>query len=162
VEPADQDLWADHDTALGLLTGEEGETEYTVVSGDISGRIAEQHNLTLPELAELNPGVNLHRLQVGQTLTVRGKEAPLLTVVCEGETRGTLAIPYATRRMVSPRMYAGKSFVGIPGSPGRQQVVYRARYENGVLVNREVVSRRTVSSPRHQLVVIGSKPRPRG
>lgn len=44
--------------------------DYTVVSGDVLGLIAERYDISLSRLQEANPGVAAETLQVGQTLTI--------------------------------------------------------------------------------------------
>lgn len=46
-------------------------THYTVQPGDTAGEIAQKYNLPYGKLKELNPGVNLNFIQVGQILKVQ-------------------------------------------------------------------------------------------
>lgn len=46
------------------------EVNYTVVQGDIVGRIAERHNVTVAELKEWNPKLDPDRIQIGQKLRI--------------------------------------------------------------------------------------------
>lgn len=46
------------------------EISYTVVQGDIVGRIAERHNVTVAELNEWNPKLDPDRIRIGQTLRI--------------------------------------------------------------------------------------------
>lgn len=45
--------------------------EHVLKAGDTAARIAKQYDLTLAQLAELNPGVDLARLRIGQKLRLR-------------------------------------------------------------------------------------------
>lgn len=46
------------------------EISYTVVQGDIVGRIAERHQITVSELLEWNPRLDPDRIRIGQTLRI--------------------------------------------------------------------------------------------
>ena len=44
--------------------------KYTIKEGEIGNKIAKNHNISLEELAKLNPDVNWKKLQPGKTLNV--------------------------------------------------------------------------------------------
>ncbi len=44
---------------------------YTVRSGDTFGRIAQRYNMSVSQLQRLNPGINIHRLSIGQKIRVK-------------------------------------------------------------------------------------------
>lgn len=162
VEPAEEKSWADVDTALAFLRGEEGDEigDYKVRNGDNSWSIAKKHGLEIGELIQLNPGVNLTRLKIGQVVHVKGKGEPVLTVVAEGTSTRTEPLPFGVEIRRSPKMYVGKREIIQFGKPGMQRVTYRIRTENGEVISREQVSRQVLKRSRTQAVVLGAKPRP--
>jgi LysM repeat protein len=163
VEEAQQDLWADVDTTVSLLKGEGGEEVKThqVASGETAWSISQGAGVSVADLARLNPGTDLDMLRAGQSLKVGGAAEPVLTVVSEGRIASVQATPYETIVRRNPLVYAGKRFLKQPGIPGSERVTYRVRYENGRVVEREVLRRDRVARPRAKVVVVGSKPRPR-
>jgi LysM repeat protein len=44
---------------------------YNVKSGDSFSRVAQKHNLTQGQLQNLNPGININRITVGQRLRIK-------------------------------------------------------------------------------------------
>lgn len=164
AEPAEQEAWADKETALGLLRGEEAAegNQHTVKRGETAVGIAEQYELTADELARLNPKVDIKHLRPGVKLEVSPADPPLLTVVTEGRSTETLPTPFTTVTKTSPKLYVGKRIVKRPGKPGKQRITYRVRCENGQVVHRDVMERTPLSPAREQVVVVGGKPRPRG
>jgi LysM repeat protein len=44
---------------------------YEVKSGDSFSRVAQKHNLTQGQLQNLNPGININRITVGQRLRIK-------------------------------------------------------------------------------------------
>jgi LysM repeat protein len=78
-----------------------GPVSYVVQAGDTLGRIAQRYNVSVEEIAAANNITNIHRLEVGQTLTipVGGATAPPATgetihVVQRGETLFRIALRY--------------------------------------------------------------------
>ena len=66
---------------------------YEVRKGDILGRIAKRHGVSLQELMAANPQVNPRRLRIGSTLTIPGKSlasVPVAGVIPPVETKSGL------------------------------------------------------------------------
>ena len=163
AEQADQELWADADTAKALLTGEGAEEgTHTVQSGDNVWSIARKYEITEAAFRRLNPGVNDRRLKVGQTVRVGDAAKPLITVVTEGQVTRTEAAPYETVVKHSPQMYAGKVLVKRAGKPGKVRLTLRERCENGQPVEKQVLARAVLAPSVAKVVVLGDKPRPKG
>lgn len=159
TEPAKRDLWTDRTNALTALTGKGGRGTHRVRSGESGWSIARAEEMSLQELKELNPGVNLERLQLGQELKVgQGGPAPL-TVVSTGTVTETAAIPFHESTTPRPLMWAGKRVVKQHGVPGRQRVTYRVTYENGKVTAKEPLERTQIQPPIEQIVAVGTKPR---
>lgn len=72
-------------TALPRTT----EVQYTIVSGDVLGIIAERYDVSLSGLLDANPGVSANSLQVGQEITI-----PPPTGAVSGDP--SLAVPVNT------------------------------------------------------------------
>lgn len=160
-EFAEEDVWSDRETARALLTGQNTgeERSHTVARGDNAWSICEKHELTIDELKQLNPELNVVRLRVGQKLLIGGLPEPLVTVLTEGEQSEVVATSFPTVRQASPQMFAGKELLKSPGKPGTQKVIYRVRCENGKVVHRDVVSRMPLTPARPRIVAIGTRPR---
>jgi LysM repeat protein len=161
VEPAEQDAWADAETATALLKGEGGEQKTVKVGvGDTAWSIAERSRASLAALERSNPGTDLQHLRAGQVLKLStDDEKPLLTVLAEAETTRTEVIAYGTEVHRNPKLYVGKTFVKQPGKPGRARVTRLLKYENGRVVEQQVVRRSVLAAPRSRVVVIGALPR---
>ncbi len=162
-EAAEQDLWADAETAVGLLTGEGSDDgSHTVLPGETAWKIARKYRLSEAEFRTLNAGADLRRLHAGQTLRVSEAAKPLVTVVTEGQTTRDVVLSYETVIHRSPAMYTGKRVLKQAGKPGRQHITEKVRFENGVPVARQVLSRTVLTHPQTKIVVLGGKPRPAG
>ena len=70
---------------------------HRILDGETARRIAARHGLSLAELEELNPGIDLDRLRAGRTIFV-GRGRRIRHRVREGETVGGLAERYGVRR----------------------------------------------------------------
>lgn len=163
VEPTSEDISADVETAVALLEGKDSDESgvHRVRSGQSAWTIAQSHELTLADLKRLNPAVNLNRLQIGQELVVSGAADPLVTVIAEGHRTVDELIGFDTELRSSPQMYLGKRLLLQPGKPGRAQVTYRLRCENGKISEKEELERKVIAEPQSKVVVLGLKSRPR-
>jgi|GEM_PF-664145 len=132
---------------------------YRVRSGDTADGIARGHSLSIRELWQLNPGVNLNRLNIGDTLNVRETAPPKaqLTVVVRDLSEREESTPPPTRRVSSPRMRSGKTIVLDQGAPGRRIVRVATIYENGRKVGSEVMDEEVLREPSPRVLAVGIK-----
>lgn len=114
----------DPQEALGLFTA-----QYTVRTGDIASSIARRHGISLPQLVQLNGGLNLNLIRPGQVLTVPWT-GPTLTAPA-----GTL--PAVEERRRTYRAAAGDTFNSIAQVHGLTRDELRA--ENPSLTRELVV-----------------------
>ncbi len=107
---------------------------YIVQKGDIAGRIAKQHGVTLSALKAANPGKDLNKLKIGQALVIPAKSAAKSTkvaaskaeagtyIVQKGDILGRIAKQHgvkvadlkAANGLTSDRINVGQKLV-IPG-----------------------------------------------
>lgn len=50
---------------------------YTVKDGDLVGRIAADHGISISDIKRLNPDMNVDRISIGQKIKVKGEMAPI-------------------------------------------------------------------------------------
>jgi len=72
-----------------------------VQKGDVLGRIAGKHGISLSELMAANPGVDPRRLRIGKILTIPGQEAPAPEPAVETKS-GLPETPARASRKPSP------------------------------------------------------------
>lgn len=111
-------------------------TTYRVRRGDTLSEIAERHGVSYPDLARWNGLSPPYRLQVGQTLSVRGdaETARIVYKVKRGNTLETIADVFAVRYrdimrwndLKSSRVYVGQELVIHPPRPVKVET-YRVR-----------------------------------
>ena len=98
-------------SATRLVSG-----SYEVRKGDILGRIAKRHGVSLQELMAANPQVNPRRLRIGSTLTIPGKSlasVPVAGVIPPVETKSGLP--------ETPTSLSKQSQASEPPAPGLYQ-----------------------------------------
>jgi len=167
-------IWTDIDAAVSELVGRPAAREsagrdrvHIVKSGDLASRIAQEYGLNLDQLRQLNPGINLDRLQIGDKLIVGSqtenaanqseeKQAhPKLTVVVRDAVTLTETIPYRTEIVSSVRMRPGKRVILSPGRPGLRRIKRALIYENGVKTGSEIVEETILRQPMPERVAVG-------
>lgn len=142
-----------------LTANTNGQTTYTVVSGDTFSDIANNNGMTMAELEALNPGVDIQMLMIGQELNVK-EEIPTLSVRTVDAVTYTEAIPYETQQVEDSSMYEGESKVIQAGVNGRQQVNANITYINGKESSRDITGTTTLSEPTEAIVAVGTKEKP--
>jgi LysM repeat protein len=135
---------------------------YTVKKGDIAASIAARHGISLEKLWTLNPGVNLHKLQVGDKIRVRTTKPgkPKLTVIVRDQFDRVETIPAPVRQISSAELYVGKSMELTPGRSGLRKIRVAAIYENGRKTGSEIISEEILRKPIPRKIAVGIKPRP--
>lgn len=142
-----------------LTANRNGETTYEVKKGDTFMAIAYANDMTMNELKELNPDVNINRLYIGQLLTVK-EEIPYLSVRTTEEVTYEEAIACPIEEVPDNSMYQGESRVIDPGVPGTARILADITYLNGKQQELTVLSSETLTEPTTKYVAVGTKVRP--
>lgn len=154
------------DQAVNFLFAETApvmkDSDYTVKQGDLAGSIAHRYGLNLNELAAINPGFDLDKLQIGDKLHVRAAEAqkPRITVVVRDVSDRIITIPAQLQRISSAALFVGKTFELSSGKPGQKRVKMATIYENGRKVSSEVMDEEIIREAIPHRVAVGIKPVP--
>ena len=150
----------DQEAMFSTLTANtNGETVYEVVKGDTFMAIAQRNNMTMQELQELNPDININRLYIGQLLTVK-EEIPFLSVQTTENVTYEEEIACPVEEVPDNSMYQGESRVLDAGVPGTASVEASVTYVNGKEIGRDILSTETITEPTVRVVAVGTKERP--
>jgi len=133
---------------------------YEIKKGDIAGAVAERHGIKLAELWAMNPGVNLHKLQIGDVIKIKSapQSKPRLTVVVRDLVERIETMPPPVLKVCSARIISGDSARISPGRPGLRRVKIATVYENGVKVGREILEEEVLREPTPRQIAVGIKP----
>lgn len=151
--------------ALDLLFSKpksiEKDAVYTVQQGDTASHIADKHELRLAQLEQLNPGLRLERLAIGDQLRIKTTESgkPKITVVVRDLGERTETIPAPVQSVSSAQLYSGKTAELSPGRNGQRRVKIAMIYENGIKVGSEVIEEEILREPIPKRIAVGIKAR---
>ena len=137
-----------------------GETTYSVVQGDTFGAIAYANDMSITDLQQLNPDVDINRLMIGDVLNVK-EEIPVLGVVTVDEITYTEAIPCPVEEVKDDTMYIGASKILVQGEEGESLVTAQVTYVNGKESERDIQSKETVREPTTTTKAVGTKEKPK-
>lgn len=137
-----------------------GETTYVVASGDTFGAIAYRNDMSVAELKKLNPGVNIDKLSVGQSLSVKEK-IPVLSVRTTETVTYNEAVPCPVETRENPSMYKGTSKVRTQGTEGEARVTAQIVRVNGIEKERTVLSSINLRPPTTTVMEVGTKEKPK-
>jgi len=149
----------DKKTALQVLTRKmKGGKTHQVEKGEVAGRIARKYHLSLVDLQRANPGVNLDKLFIGQTLKI-SESKPALIVVAQKKASSLEETPFSTVQVLDNNLFKDQTRTIRVGEKGEKRVVYLVTYENNQEVSREKVSEEIIKRPVEQRVGRGTKER---
>ena len=139
-----------------LNTEIEGEKYYTVESGDAPLSIAAYFGVSYRELCNMNPGLESGDIHVGDKLIV-SKSVSLLNVTNTKREVYNEEIPYTTTYTKTDKQYTTYAKVTRQGVPGEQKVTALVTYEDGVVVNRQVLTTEVITEPVAREITVGTK-----
>lgn len=148
------------DTLLNyILTGTDEEIPYTVKNGDTCWDIAINHGMTLDELVSANPNINPNALMVGDELSLVVPK-PFINVNIKHNTTVEEKIPFEKTTQYVSYMYSDQSSIKQSGKYGTAEVDYVVTEQNGIIIDKEEVSRKVVTNPRTQISLVGTQTPP--
>ncbi len=151
----------DLDSMYSVLTSNSMEqVDYIVQTGDTFSDIANRNGMRVSELQLLNPGVDIDKLWIGQTLTI-SQAVPLLSVQTVDNLTYDGAVAYEVEEVPDSSMYQGDTKVITPGVEGLATYNADVTYLNGVEQSRVINSTQVLTEPVTQKVAVGTKERPR-
>ena len=155
-----EDLMTVDQIEQALKANTTGETTYTVVKGDTYNGIAYRNNMSLSDLMDLNPGVSINRLMVGDVLNVK-EIIPTLSVRTTEKVTYTQPIPCPVEEVKNDSMYQGDSKIVTQGEEGEALVEADVIYVNGYERERTVTGSTTLREPTTTVKAVGTKEKPK-
>ena len=134
-----------------LLRGTDRRETYLVSRGDSLSVIANDNNISIPELREANPQVEGDFLQVGDELSLILPK-PLVNVITTEQIEVTEEISFNTVYTSDSTLWGGQTKVLEKGSNGSKEVIYEISRENGRETFRAVISSEVIREPIAQKV----------
>ncbi len=136
----------DETSLISTLTSNVEQNVYhTVVAGDSPSKIAEEYDMTLESLVNLNPGI-LNSCVVGQQVLVNQAEPYLPVKTIRVETYDE-PIAYSTVYVDSSNLYEGQTQTVSAGVNGTKKVTAEVSYVEGVESSRTVLSESVSAQP---------------
>jgi len=137
------------------LLGADQVQEYVVKDGDTVWDVARALGVNMEQIVQANPGIDLDKISVGQTLKLK-KAAPLLTVVATRLVTVKEEIPYQVEVKKDDSMLFGEKQIITQGEPGEREVTYLVIRENGVETDRQVMEAKVTREVRNEVVAMGT------
>ena len=156
---ATEDLDNLGDIVLKLNSTKSGEVVYTVQAGDVWGRIANNYGMTTSELAELNPGFDVNKIQIGDQILI-SNAVPYLTIQVTQYEYYEAQIPYDIEYIDDSSMWEGDTSVVSKGVYGTADTTALVTYINSEETERTIISQVTTSEPVNEVQKRGTMERP--
>jgi murein DD-endopeptidase MepM/ murein hydrolase activator NlpD len=140
-----------------LKKGTLAEEKYKVQEQDVLSEIASNHDLSLEQLFQLNPGFKKDTLiKPGDELNVTVFK-PILHVNVKQEVSNKESISFESEIIEDSSMPKGEQETKQEGQNGERLVNYIIYKENGSEVKRETVSEKILKEPVNEIIVKGTK-----
>ena len=147
------------DIVLKLNETKTGEVVYTVQKGDVWGRIANDHGMTTSELAALNPGFDINKIQIGDEILI-SNAVPYLTIQVTQYEYYEAEIPYEIEYVDDPNMWEGDTSVVSKGVYGKADTTALVTYVNSEEIERTITEQVVTSEPVSEVQKRGTAVRP--
>lgn len=142
-----------------IKRGTDQEKIHLVESGENFWTISQKYQIPVEDLEKANPGITPEKLQIGAKISLM-VPASLVTVRTVEKAVYQEKIPFETVYKEDASTYQGSNKVATSGSNGEREVVANVVRENGIEVNREILSEKVIAEPTTKVVVKGTKVRP--
>ncbi|MFQ3548254.1 MAG: G5 domain-containing protein [Armatimonadota bacterium] len=133
------------------------ESKYEVQKGDLATTIAAKYKLSLDELKELNKGVNLDRLSIGDMINIKKQAPPKspITVIVRDRVEVIEKYSPEVHKVSSAKISSGKVQLINEGSQGEKLVTKVDIYENGVKVGTQILNEHILRDASPRQIAIG-------
>jgi len=136
-----------------------GEGVYTIKKGDTLWAIAPRYGMSVGDIVELNGLDSPTSLLVGDEIVV-SKAEYRLSVVSTFVEDYVRDVPYETQYIDDDTMYKNQKKVKVSGVNGSEAVTAEVMLQDGVEIERRILSAELVSAPVTQVVYVGTKTPP--
>jgi murein DD-endopeptidase MepM/ murein hydrolase activator NlpD len=140
-----------------ILQGKEQKKTYVVSRGDSLWDIAAKNNMSIDELARVNPEIaNIDQIAEGQQINLSALQ-PLISVQTVAEETREILKPFQIETREDSSLDMGTSRVLQEGVNGKSKQVVRVTRKNGLIDKEEVLSEEVIQAPQNEVVVKGTK-----
>ncbi|GAA0176717.1 peptidoglycan DD-metalloendopeptidase family protein [Clostridium sediminicola] len=155
------DLITSADEALQLITvGTDEIEEYEIKKGDVVSVIAENYNIKTTDIKKANPEMNIDKIQIGQIISLTVPK-PFINVKTVEEAKYVEKISYETEYQESSNVYKGETKIQVKGVNGSKNVEAEIVKINGIENERVILQEEIIQEPVTQVVLKGTKERPK-
>ena len=150
-----EELYDVETVAAFLLRGTDRKKIYLVSRGDSLWEIASNHNLSVDDLKDANPQIDGDLIREGDEISLIVPE-PMVNVITVERMVQEENIPFKTEYIYDSNMWRTQTNVVEEGVFGRKEVLYQITRENGVEIERQIISESVVKEPESRLVASGT------
>ena len=133
---------------------------HIVEVGESYWTIAKIYDMPVEDLMAENPGIEESQLKPGDSVTI-SVPTSIATVVTREEVKSRENVDYQVIIEENANMYQDEKTVKVEGKAGVANVTSLQTKHNGSLVEEETISEEIIEEPVNQVVIQGTKERPK-
>ncbi|NLJ58397.1 MAG: M23 family metallopeptidase [Tissierellia bacterium] len=142
-----------------IIKGTDEEQTYIVEKGDTYWTIAEYFKMSLDDLITANPNSDPERIQIGDELNLIVPK-PFINVQVKRTVIQEEKVPYETEYAYVSYMYNDEEVITKRGEYGISEIEAIVTEQNGIQVEKEVLTEKVITEPVTQLVTTGTQDPP--
>lgn len=143
-----------------INTSTEEMRTHTIEAGESFWAISTIYNIDYEELLKANPGKDSKKLKPGDEINLMLPKQRLTVATIE-EIEYTAEVDYEIEEELDGNMYTNEKKIKTKGVKGVSKVVANEIKHNGIVIDKEIISEEILEKPINELVVKGSKERPK-
>lgn len=139
-----------------IVNGKGAKQIYTIKEKDTMWDIAIKNGLSIEDIEDANPDINMEKLKIGQVINL-AVNLPYINVEIVANVKAKEAIPFDTEKVEDKSIAKGTTQVKKEGRDGLAEVEKNLVILNGEVKEEEVLSNKVLTAAADKIVVVGEK-----
>jgi murein DD-endopeptidase MepM/ murein hydrolase activator NlpD len=139
-----------------IIAGKGEQKKYKIKNGDTIWDIAIKNGISIVEIEDANPGVNLDKIKIDQEINM-AVSTPYINMEIVAEIKGVEKLAFETNQEIDKNMAKGTSKVKVTGKEGQAEIEKKITVVNGMVTTEDVISNVVLAKPVDKVVVVGGK-----
>ncbi len=156
---AKKDIVSETDALHYIKKGTHERRSYTVVQNDTIWDIGRKFGLSMSEIEEANPDINIERIYPGDVINLIVPK-PFITIKSRYMHTYRQAIPYKIHIIWDDSLYRTEMVNVRPGRNGTEEITSQVTAVNGKIIRENIMSERTVHPPQTGILRRGTQRTP--
>lgn len=139
-----------------IVSGRGAKKTYQVVEKDTMWDIAIRNGISIEDIEDANPGIDMEKLKIGQVINL-AVNLPYINVEIAANIKSQETIPFDTEKVVDKSLAKGASSVKKEGKNGLTEFEKNVVILNGDIIEEDVVNSKVITQVVDKVIAVGEK-----